>query len=666
MNVQRLRALDPRGVGPYQFLGRLGSGGMGLVCLARAADGRLVAVKLVHQEIAADPDYRRRFAREVRAAKAVTGRFTATVLDADPDAPQPWYAAEFIDGPTLGEVVRQSGPVPPRALRALAAGLADALAALETAGLVHRDVKPDNILLAPDGPKLIDFGLAHRDTDSVLTHAGSVLGSPGYMSPEQIAGRGATTASDVFALGAVLAYAVQGHGPFGGGPSEARMYRTRFSEAQLAGVPDEFRPLLRRCLAKEPADRPTPRDLIALWPVRPDELAILIQVGRSHHAAEQPVGDRLYGAPTEAAPAKAVPAKAVPGTDANSPTEALPLERGTAVLPGGPATAGLDSGTSAPSIQPPEPAAASGLSGAAAAGGPPNQAVPLPGFQQPESAATPGLLAGAPNQYPPHISPEPAGPSPLPSVQRPERTPTSITFQPPTAEPWHSPLPHAPNHPTPPPPPPASRPPWWHHPVAADRLPGGGLRDVLLGLAGAGLLMLFGLLPASTGTGASTAVGIAFAATALALGFLLGARRGALAMAVYNATAVLSPAAILPGGLAAELREPAAGVSLDVLVLLLAAGGIARVGGLARPPLGFVVGMAAYIAGQAVIVSMAAHQGGGGFVTVWRADTDGWLIYRDAAIAAGCGAAVGFLALLGSSKAVVDADGPYRATGVNR
>ncbi|WP_194921703.1 hypothetical protein, partial [Catenulispora rubra] len=169
----------------------------------------------------------------------------------------------------------------------------------------------------------------------------------------------------------------------------------------------------------------------------------------------------------------------------------------------------------------------------------------------------------------------------------------------------------------------------------------------------------FGLLPAGT------AADIAFAATALGLGFLLGARRSAVAMAVYNATAVLSPH-VLPGGLASELKEPAAGVTLDVLVLVLAASGIARVGGLARPPLGFVVGMAAYIAGQAVIVSMAAHQGGGGFVTVWRANTDGLLIYRDAAIAAGCGAAVGFLALLGSSKAVVDADGPYRATGVNR
>ena len=620
VNVQVLRARDPRGVGPYRFLGRLGSGGMGLVCLARGADGRLVAVKLVHQEIAADPDYRRRFAREVRAAKAVTGRFTAAVLDADPDAPQPWYAAEFIDGPTLGEVVRSSGPVPARALRALAAGLADALAALETAGLVHRDVKPDNILLAPDGPKLIDFGLAHRDTDSVLTRAGSVLGSPGYMSPEQIAGRGATTASDVFALGAVLAYTAQGHGPFGAGSSEARMYRTRFGEAQVAGVPDEFRDLLTRCLAKEPADRPTPRDLIGLWSVRPDELATLIQVGRSHQAAEQPAGDRLYGASAEAAPAKATP-----GVDASSPTEALPLERGTAVLPGGPATARLESRALAPDIRPPEPTPAS------------------------------GLLADPPVQYPPGIQPR-------------ESTPVSITFQPPTAEPWHSPLVRDPSHPTPPPipippgwstAPPAPRPPWWHHPVAADRLPGGGLRDVLLGLAGAGLLMLFGLLPAGT------AVGVAFAATALALGFVLGTRRSALCMSVYNATAVLSPH-ILPGGLATQLRQPVAGVTFEILVLLLAAGGIARVGGLARPPLGFIVGMAAYLAGQAVIVVLAVHQSGGGFVTVWRADTDGLSIYRDAAIAAGCGAAVGFLALLGSSKAVVDADGPYRATGVNR
>jgi serine/threonine protein kinase len=625
VSVERLRARDPRGVGPYRFLGRLGSGGMGLVCLARGADGRLVAVKLVHQEIAADPDYRRRFAREVRAATALTGRFTVAVLDADPDAPQPWYAAEFIDGPTLGEVVRKSGPLPARALRALAAGLADALAALETAGLVHRDVKPDNILLAPDGPKLIDFGLAHRETDSILTRVGSVVGSPGYMSPEQIAGRGATTASDVFALGAVLAYAAQAHGPFGAGPSEARMYRTRFGEAQLAGVPEEFHDLLTRCLAKEPADRPTPRELLGLWSVRPDELDTLIQVGRTHHAAEQPAGDRLYGAPTKAAPVKAAPVEAAPGADANSPTEALPLERGTSALPAGPATANPASQALAPGTQPLKPPAAS------------------------------GLPVGTPSQYPPDIQP------PKPPAA------AFATFRP-TAEPWHSPLVRDPNLPSPPPiplppgwptAPPAPRPPWWHHPVAADRLPGGHLRDVLLGLAAAGLLMLFGLLPAGT------AVGIGFAATALALGFVLGVRRSAIPLALYTTTAVLSPH-ILPGGLATELRQPAAGISLELIVLFLAAGGIARAGGLAWPPLGFVVGAAAYIAGQALIVALAVHQNGGGFLTLWRAGTGGLLIYRDAAIAAGCGGAVGFLALLGSSKAVVDADGPYRATGVNR
>lgn len=252
MSVQQLRAGDPRGVGPYRFLGRLGSGGMGLVCLARGPDHRLAAVKLIHKDIAADPDYRRRFTREVRAAATLNGRFTAALLAADPDAAQPWYAAEFIDGPTVGEVVRRSGPLPVPALRALAAGLADAVAALESVGLVHRDLKPDNILLAADGPKLIDFGLAHRETDSALTRVGSVLGSPGYMSPEQISGQAVETASDVFALGAVLTYAAQGHGPFGAGPAEVLTYRTRFVEPQLSDVPEEFRALLLRCLAKNP------------------------------------------------------------------------------------------------------------------------------------------------------------------------------------------------------------------------------------------------------------------------------------------------------------------------------------------------------------------------------------------------------------------------------
>ena len=182
------------------------------------------------------------------------------------------------------------------------------------------------------------------------------------------------------------------------------------------------------------------------------------------------------------------------------------------------------------------------------------------------------------------------------------------------------------------------RPPWWHQPVAADRVRGGRARDVLLAVAAAALLMLFGLPPASTG------VDIAFAATALALG---GAH-------------------VLPGGLAAGLHRPSAGVGLDLAVLVLAAGGIARVGGLARPVLGFVVGVAAHVAGQAVIVVLAAQQSGGGFPAAWRAGTDGLLIYRDAAIAAGCGAAVGFLALIGSLKEAVDVDGPYRVTGVHR
>ncbi|MFL6111969.1 MAG: serine/threonine-protein kinase, partial [Catenulispora sp.] len=300
VNVEPLRSGDPKGVGRYRFLGRLGAGGMGLVCLGRGPDGRLVAVKLIHEDIAADPDYRRRFAREVRAAAAVQARFTAALVDADPQAEQPWYASEFIDGPTVGQIVRRTGPLGERALRALAAGLAEAVAAFETAGLVHRDLKPDNILMAADGPKVIDFGIARGENDSLLTRAGSVLGSPGYMSPEQIAGDRVHTASDVFSLGAVIAFAGQATGPFGDGPAEARMYMTKFGEPDLSGMPMPMRAPVLQCLAKKPRDRPTPQQLVTWWSVRPDELDTLIEVGRGPgaHSAEsaRPTGERLYGA----------------------------------------------------------------------------------------------------------------------------------------------------------------------------------------------------------------------------------------------------------------------------------------------------------------------------------------------------------------------------------
>ena len=212
--MQPLGADEPTVVGPYRLLGRLGSGGMGRVYLGRSAGGRTVAVKIVHPHFALDEEFRARFRREVEAARRVGGAWTAPVLDADPEAAVPWVATAYAAGPSLAAAVADGGPLPAHSVRALGAGLAEALAAVHELGLVHRDVKPSNVLLTLDGPLLIDFGIA-RATDGTasLTSTGVSIGSPGYMSPEQILGKGATGAADVFSLGAVLAYGRPGSRP---------------------------------------------------------------------------------------------------------------------------------------------------------------------------------------------------------------------------------------------------------------------------------------------------------------------------------------------------------------------------------------------------------------------------------------------------------------------
>jgi serine/threonine protein kinase len=258
-----LFATDPVTLGPYRLLGRLGGGGMGQVFLARSPGGRLVAVKVIRPEFAADPEFRVRFAREVANARTVSGIFTAALVDADADGPVPWLATAYIPGPPLSDVVRGSGPLPTASLLPLAAGLAEALAAIHDAGVVHRDLKPSNVLLASDGPRVIDFGISYAVEASALTQSGAVMGSPGYMSPEQAQGRPVGPASDVFSLGAVLAFAATGAGPFGGGSVAALVYRVVSEPPDLDRVPPELRPLVERCLAKAPGDRPGPRDLLA-------------------------------------------------------------------------------------------------------------------------------------------------------------------------------------------------------------------------------------------------------------------------------------------------------------------------------------------------------------------------------------------------------------------
>ncbi|MGW9213694.1 protein kinase domain-containing protein [Embleya sp. NPDC055664] len=254
---------DPAWIGPYRIERRLGQGGMGRVYLGRSASGRAVAVKVVRPDLAEHADFRRRFAREVAAARAVSGAFTAAVVDAAPDAPSPWLATVYVDGMALSDAVARYGPWPEGPLRALGAGLAEALAAIHAVGVIHRDLKPSNVMLAADGPKVIDFGISRAVEASVLTHTGSTVGSPGFMSPEQCADREVGEPSDVFSLGAVLAFSARGSGPFGHGSVPALLYRVVHDAPDLDGVPAVLSPLVSACLDKSPTARPTAAEVLA-------------------------------------------------------------------------------------------------------------------------------------------------------------------------------------------------------------------------------------------------------------------------------------------------------------------------------------------------------------------------------------------------------------------
>ncbi|GGZ35613.1 hypothetical protein GCM10010387_32120 [Streptomyces inusitatus] len=254
--MRPLTSEDPRTVGPYRTLARLGAGGMGVVYLARSAGGALAAVKVIRAEYAADPGFRARFRREAEAAARVTGPWLVPVLGTETEAREPWLATAFVPGPSLGEVVGTGGALPTATVRALGSRLAEALVAVHDAGLVHRDVKPGNVLLALDGPRLIDFGIARHENAPALTATGAVIGTPGFLAPEHASAGTPGPPSDVFSLGCVLAYAATGRGPFGSGGGAGVLFRTIHEKADLTGVPPGLVPLITACLAKEPADRP--------------------------------------------------------------------------------------------------------------------------------------------------------------------------------------------------------------------------------------------------------------------------------------------------------------------------------------------------------------------------------------------------------------------------
>ncbi|MGW5612674.1 serine/threonine-protein kinase [Streptomyces sp. NPDC003877] len=429
---------DPRRIGAYRLLARLGAGGMGHVYLARSERGRTVAVKLVREELAAQEEFRERFRQEVRAARRVGGYWTAPVLDADTEAAVPWVATGYVAGPSLQQVVgHDHGALPERTVRILAAGLAHALKDIHAAGIVHRDLKPSNVLVTIDGPRVIDFGIARAletVTDGGLTRTGALVGSPGFMAPEQVRGDRITPACDVFCLGSVLAYAATGKLPFGSANSgvHALMFRIAQEEPDLEGVPEGIADLVRDCLRKDPAARPsldrvlqrtgaddTVSDGRALDPWLPS--ALVAQLGR--HAVRLLDAENPEGAPAPVpGPSSGRPDSGPPGpssgpsnpsgsSHSSGPSNASgPFGAAGASRAAGPAGAAGEAGAAGGS-------AVGGAAGAAPALGAAGAAGPSgPGPAAPGPSAVPGPAAPGPSAVP---SPDAPGSSAVPGPAAP-------------------------------------------------------------------------------------------------------------------------------------------------------------------------------------------------------------------------------------------------------
>ena len=295
--VQPLASGDPAEIGGYRLRARLGAGGMGRVYLASTPAGRSVALKVVRPDLGDDQDFRARFRQEIQAARQVHGLYTAQLLDADPAATPPWLVTAYVPGPSLQQAVAGNGPMPEAMVFRLIAGVAEALQAIHAAGVVHRDLKPSNVLLAPDGPRVIDFGIARALEATALTRSGMMVGSPQFMAPEQIRDQPVTPAIDVFALGSLAAYAARGRPPFGEGHSAAVSYRVLHEPPDLDGCPPQLRALIEPCLRKDAAARPAPGQILEFC---------LAQAG-SGDPGWSPLSPSLAPAPTATAPAPSQP-----------------------------------------------------------------------------------------------------------------------------------------------------------------------------------------------------------------------------------------------------------------------------------------------------------------------------------------------------------------------
>ena len=327
--MEPLRAGDPRQVGVYQLLNRLGDGGMGQVFLGVSPGGRPVAVKVIRAEFSADPEFRRRFAREVEAARSVGGFHTAPVVDADPHDDPPWMVTAYIAGPSLQAVVTDGGPLSPADVSRLGAALTEGLAAIHGSGLVHRDLKPANIIMAGDGPRIIDFGVAQSASATSLTTPGTVIGTCSYMSPEQVRASNATPESDVFSLGCVLAYAATGRAPFDAPTVPAIMYRVLNEQPDLGDLPPGvLRDALAACLDKDPGRRPLLPDLLNRFTVGfPNPLAPVVAENRMEGTPAERDSDHGLGAVVHGAVIPDVVAAGVVEPGAEVRAEQVPAEQ---------------------------------------------------------------------------------------------------------------------------------------------------------------------------------------------------------------------------------------------------------------------------------------------------------------------------------------------------
>jgi Protein kinase domain len=420
--MEPLSANDPRMIGEFRLHSRLGAGGMGQVYLGFSPAGRAVAIKVIHTQFATDPEFLRRFSHEVTAARAVGGMYTAPVVDSSVTDSSPWLATAYVPGPPLSAIVARHGALPEAAVWRLAAGLTEALRAVHAAGVIHRDLKPANVLLADDGPHVIDFGISRPFHGTQLTSAGMVIGTPGYMSPEQAKTGPAGPASDIFSLGCVLAYAATGNAPFGGDNPASVLFRIVSTEPDLTAVAPRLRPVLEACLKKEPSQRPEPSQLIAMinalgpetpatlgsfWPPEVARVIAADQAGQTPSgltppapaAASRPPAER-----TQTALATPVPS---PGGGATSHAPMLPDGYYAAAAQGRATPTPAPPGSSAPLSYPgPQPGgqAPGGQtpSGAAPGGaGTYGQAVfGQPGLAAPVYPGQPATYAGQGGSYP--------------------------------------------------------------------------------------------------------------------------------------------------------------------------------------------------------------------------------------------------------------------------